>query len=435
MDWYYSSEGKPVGPLSADDIESLFVTGQINANTLVWRKGMDQWAQLADVDEFSTLQADHLPPPLPPSPPQPPAFEPRLSDADLMVSEREADEESVVEPEARPEHVQSYVQPKLAGPWTRYFARSLDLSIIATILMTAAFLVLPYVSPALYLQAYAADARVLFLLALPFAHIVNVIIITLFGNSLGKAIFAIKAMPLDGRAKFTFRENLGREFRVWTEGLALGIPIVNFFTMVPAYRKVAAGEPAPYDLRKAMVRSFSDNKVRRTIGMLLAAAVFLLIAFSNALDKMALEDLAEPTSWRNPQTQITTTIPGNWQYELVPGPDGASLYGFTNLKTGVVALLGVETAANLDLQAYSDALKSGLASSTSLGAWQMSSIPSVWKASGQMSPDGYPSTIYVTQLGTSFWRIVYVDQLNKGAREIVEPQMTDSLLRSVGLSR
>jgi hypothetical protein len=183
-----------------------------------------------------------------------------------------------------------------------------------------------------------------------------------------------------------------------------------------------------------MVRSFSDSKVRRTIGMLIAAAVLLGIAFSNALDKMALEDLAQPTSWRNPVTQTTTTIPGNWQHEVVPGPDGATLYGFTNLKTGMVALFAVETVAGVDLQAYADALKAALSSTTSLGNWSMSSIPGVWKASGTMSSEGYPSTIYVTQVGSSFWRIVYIDQLNRGSKEIAEPQMTNALLKSAGVS-
>ena len=66
MDWYYSSEGKPVGPHSVEDIESLFVTSQISASTLVWRKGLSQWSQLSETPEFWNLADDEAPPPLPP---------------------------------------------------------------------------------------------------------------------------------------------------------------------------------------------------------------------------------------------------------------------------------------------------------------------------------------------------------------------------------
>lgn len=431
MGWYYSVGERPVGPVSADDIESLFVTGQISETTLVWQKGMAQWAQLPAAPEFAKLQ--DLPPPLPPNLTNASAIEQGIRDEVLLVGP-EVGEEPNVQPELRIDQIMLFAQPKLAGPWTRYFARALDLSVISTAIMAAVFLVLPSVSPALYLQAYAADARMLFLLTLPFAHIVNAIIITLFGNSLGKAVFAIKAVPIDGREKFTFWETLGREFRVYTEGLALGLPIVNLFTMVPAYRRVNRGQPAIYDLRKATVRSFSDGKIRRTIGMLIAAVVLLGVAFSNAFDKMALENLSQPVAWRNPVTQTTTTIPGNWQQEVVPGQDSATLYGFANLTTGIAAVFAVETAANLDLPTYAQALKSALVPTMSLGNWSMSSIPGVWKVSGTLSPEGFPSTIYVTQVGSSFWRIVYIDQINRGPREIVEPQMTNALLKSAGVS-
>lgn len=431
MEWYYSASGKPVGPLPAGDIESLFATGQITGETLVWRKGLAQWAPLSETPEFFNLLADEPPPPLPFVPPKPSVFAQRKSEDDFLGAEPKVIEDPQVAVEPR-DDPKPFIHPKLAGPWTRYFARSLDVSVLATILMTCTFLLLPYVSPALYLQAYSADPRALLLLTLPFALLLNAMVITLFGNSLGKALFAIKAMPLDGREKFSFLENTSREMRVWAQGLALGIPLLNLFTMIPAFRRVAVGEPAAYDLRIAMVRSFSESKIRRTIGMLISGGVFLLITMSNVMDKVALEDPAQPTNWRNPVTQTITRIPGNWQYEVVKAPDGATLYGFTNLKTGIVALLGVESAPNLDLQTYATALKSALASTTSLGNWSISSLPGVWKASGAMTAEGYPSTIYVTQLGTSFWRIVYIDQITRGPREIVENQMTSALLKSIG---
>lgn len=123
MDWYYSAEGRPVGPHSADDIESLFVTGQINASTLVWRKGMPQWSQLSEAPEFSLVVADELPPPLPPR-----TQAPVKSDDEVLVEDRVEDTDEI-DREPVFNFNKASVAPDLAGPWTRYFARSIDLSV------------------------------------------------------------------------------------------------------------------------------------------------------------------------------------------------------------------------------------------------------------------------------------------------------------------
>lgn len=455
MGWYYSIDGKPVGPFSNDDIESLFLTDQIDLGTLVWKKGMPQWLALSEVPDFAGL-GDETPPPLPPPPravpkgtplvaptttvdfleqpvaqDPPPRIEPKRNPFSVVTD----NDASRVTGEVRPEPIFNFGResetPHLAGPWTRYFARTFDMSVISTGVVALAFLGLSYVSVPLYLQAYAADARILFILSLPFAHLLNAVLISVFGNSMGKALFAIKAVPTDGRDKFGFGANVARELRVWTEGLALGIPFVGFFTMIPAYRKVAAGQPAPYDLRRASVRSYSRSKVRRALAMILVLGLVAAILYLNATDKVAQEAMARPSSWTNPETRINVTIPGNWQYEAVTGPDGASLSGFTNMKTGVVALLGHETFPDLDLQGYANGLKRALAKSTPLGNWNMSTMPGVWKASGKSSAEGWPTTIYITKSGSDFWRIVYLDQFNTIAHEIAEPAMSEALFRSV----
>jgi uncharacterized RDD family membrane protein YckC len=43
MEWYYASDGKQSGPVSDDDFQKLVGSGQIAANTLVWREGMPSW--------------------------------------------------------------------------------------------------------------------------------------------------------------------------------------------------------------------------------------------------------------------------------------------------------------------------------------------------------------------------------------------------------
>jgi hypothetical protein len=47
--WYYSENGKRVGPVSESEIRTLASTGQITPSGLVWRTGQPDWIPAASV--------------------------------------------------------------------------------------------------------------------------------------------------------------------------------------------------------------------------------------------------------------------------------------------------------------------------------------------------------------------------------------------------
>jgi hypothetical protein len=49
MNWYYVSAGQQAGPVEEAQLEELFRTGQIQADTLVWREGMANWQSYREV--------------------------------------------------------------------------------------------------------------------------------------------------------------------------------------------------------------------------------------------------------------------------------------------------------------------------------------------------------------------------------------------------
>jgi hypothetical protein len=49
MNWYYESEGKPNGPVSATELHRLIATGKVTNRCLVWCKGMSDWQPLHSV--------------------------------------------------------------------------------------------------------------------------------------------------------------------------------------------------------------------------------------------------------------------------------------------------------------------------------------------------------------------------------------------------
>jgi len=74
--WYYSQNNVQQGPVPERVVIQYIKSLTINANTLVWREGMSNWARLADT-ELSFHLAPNTPPQMPPmpSPQMPPAYQ------------------------------------------------------------------------------------------------------------------------------------------------------------------------------------------------------------------------------------------------------------------------------------------------------------------------------------------------------------------------
>lgn len=424
-EWHYVVDGAPVGPVTWEDIENRFREGVIDRDTLVWSDGMSKWLPMHEVEAFKGLTRKSSPPPLPGSAATAPVVKP----------------ESVPEPDAKDASDTEKEQIKLSNlrmsepriPWTRYFARTFDVSVLGTVLLTIAFIGSSYMSPKLYLSIYVADPRALLFFMLPVVMVFNGIIIAVFGNSPGKKLFGIRAVNVQADRSFTLTENIARELRVWMRGLALGIPFVNFFTMIPAFRRVKDGKPTAYDEGIASVRPYSDNPVRRTAGMIVTIMILVGIVASNAVDKRNLERVSRPYSWTNPMTNIATRIPGGWESETMQGPDGV-LYSFTNLKTGVVVFLAVETSNDHTLVSYANALETSLSRTMTFNDWTRYDLPEVWKRTGTMKDGNHPAALLLTRLGTSFWRVVYVDQIGAtGSRDVEKRDLTRALFASIGI--
>jgi uncharacterized RDD family membrane protein YckC len=46
MSWYYALDGRKVGPVSKSDFKELVRTKKVNAQTKVWRPGLENWVEL-----------------------------------------------------------------------------------------------------------------------------------------------------------------------------------------------------------------------------------------------------------------------------------------------------------------------------------------------------------------------------------------------------
>lgn len=63
--YYYALNGGQQGPVTFEQLQSLFANRTINRDSLVWKQGMTAWTALKDVEELKLFLGGNTPPPLP----------------------------------------------------------------------------------------------------------------------------------------------------------------------------------------------------------------------------------------------------------------------------------------------------------------------------------------------------------------------------------
>jgi hypothetical protein len=66
VEWFYAKDGKRIGPLSESSLEQRLGSGEVDLDTWVWRRGMEDWAPLRVVRtaKIGGAPAFNAPPPL-----------------------------------------------------------------------------------------------------------------------------------------------------------------------------------------------------------------------------------------------------------------------------------------------------------------------------------------------------------------------------------
>ncbi|MCP4477070.1 MAG: DUF4339 domain-containing protein [Planctomycetaceae bacterium] len=57
-EWYVEQQGQSTGPLSFNALKNGLVSGQYNANNLVWCEGMQDWTAAASIPDFNLTRDD-----------------------------------------------------------------------------------------------------------------------------------------------------------------------------------------------------------------------------------------------------------------------------------------------------------------------------------------------------------------------------------------
>lgn len=66
VQYFYAANGQQNGPVSFEQLQSLFASRTVNKDTLVWKAGLAEWIPLQQIEELKSFLGGNTPPPLPP---------------------------------------------------------------------------------------------------------------------------------------------------------------------------------------------------------------------------------------------------------------------------------------------------------------------------------------------------------------------------------
>lgn len=66
VQYFYAANGQQTGPVSFEQLQSLFANRTVNKDSLVWKAGMAEWTALQQLEELKSFLGGNTPPPLPP---------------------------------------------------------------------------------------------------------------------------------------------------------------------------------------------------------------------------------------------------------------------------------------------------------------------------------------------------------------------------------
>ncbi len=158
--------------------------------------------------------------------------------------------------------------PVQSHPWRRYWARTLDLMV--------------YGSLSLPLLALTGNNKaVSMVIPLFWMLLLEPVQLRFFGTTLGKAILGLRVTDLEER-KLSYSAGLERTWAVLWEGMAMGIPLIEYYFLYKSYQLCEDGEYLPWEWDSEL--TCKDDKIWRWglyalvyVGML-AVDLFLVLS-------------------------------------------------------------------------------------------------------------------------------------------------------------
>ena len=237
--WFYIYKHQQQGPVGLFELKKLFEQGILSADTFIWTKDLTCWQMAKTVDLFF----DTIPKTLP----------------DEQVQENLAIDWEEVKKDTYPN----------GRPAIRYLARLFDLSLFSLCLITFVSIF----SPTFILDS---SSVFIFMMCLILYILVEAIILSIFGNTLGKSLLNTKLRTVNGE-HIDFLTALKRSIFVNAAGMGFGIPFINFICYCFSYFDLKKNGKSTWDEQIGTVVLYGQVSMPRVLFVCLIP-ISLLVA-------------------------------------------------------------------------------------------------------------------------------------------------------------
>lgn len=398
--WWYAIEDTRKGPVSLEHLRELLIERKVSEGTLVWREGLDNWGPLSEVPELNNI-IKSIPPDLP-----------KLSEVEKLTS----------------------LPP--AGPWRRFFARSVDMWVIVVPMSIAAVYVGSTASAQFSSWIQQPVSQVLFgWLLTPLILLIEALIYALFGTTPGKTLLGV-VIGTTNRQPLSAKQYLQRLIGVYWYGYATGIPIISLFTLARQRSHLKSGRQATYDEGKYQAKAHKLSVAR---ALLASAIVIIMFLVNVALQPTAPQPHSEQgagATWTNQITGKQLTLPSGWTHEVQENEQQHLIHIFSRIDEGVyVIFANEEVMPDLDLQTYVDYWVDAVSNEMSLSTPGQQTLVDSYEGltvTGSLTND--PSQLVQATLvmsGQQAWRVVILSSADQHSVPESAMSLQNMLFRSV----
>ncbi|NNE90099.1 MAG: RDD family protein [Verrucomicrobiales bacterium] len=234
MEFYISSQGKKLGPLSLYRVTELLRDKEISAKDLGWVRDQEKWMPLEEM----------------------PALESTIRAVRRKEREQKLGPEVVLEDvkeQPAPDGAKSGLPvSREVQPFARFWARWFDYFLVSALVVT--FVEVPTLPQEATLGDFWSQFRaqqevlaseagqkllMMLLIGIWSWQLVEGILIWLFGTTPGKALFGIRVTTQDGSPVPIFRA-MGRSIYVFVAGFGMGINILQAIAMAAGFFRLLA---------------------------------------------------------------------------------------------------------------------------------------------------------------------------------------------------
>lgn len=270
MEFYLSIEGEKKGPFTQFKVEEMLRDGEISHKNLAWHREMDKWLPVSEIPALQGVLKREVETDIDDEATEAPGSD------QILASEPEGSEPSSAGAEAvatlplpGTETKRDFPRRKIGiaqevKPFVRFWARTFDYMLVTGLVFFFSDIQFPEADPGMTLQdlltrtkdlmqqpEYQMLGRLQFFAMLVW-HVVESLMIHVFGTTPGKALFGIRVDTIDGRRP-AIMSSLGRSFIVYLLGVGLYLFPFSLIAMTFSFFRLMATGKTMWDQNLKMV--------------------------------------------------------------------------------------------------------------------------------------------------------------------------------------